>query len=502
MNEVSSIGKFLEPLSEAYAHIPFEGYGIAGILSIVLLAFYGIVISRLKITERRKILVRRVCAWCVIVLYSGTVLICNSFYGFLFLPVGILFAWQCIGKKMIFKAAGAAVMLSLCTQTVQMVLLEGMFDIRHFLLNIPWTLIGAASVVLWRLLAKKNKPVRYIIRGIMILLALILLAGICAFGVYHVLRVSGKLNAKDNISEVENRIQTDDSGLIWYNGKAYQYNENVITILVMGIDQNSEEIQQIEGISGESGQADSIFLLVMDESKNKVRIIGMSRDTMTPIKTFDYKGNYLGKSKNHLGLAYSFGDGKVTSCQYMVDAVSNLFYGMPINGYVALNMNAVGMINDAVGGVTVTVPEDMTQVDPSFAEGAMVTLTGDQALKFTRYRDTEKDFSNNSRMERQKQYLVNFMGQAVKAMKADMGLPVSLYQSLTDDMVTNLSLDRSVYLATEAMDMHFTADGIVSLKAKSKKGSVYDEVYVDDDALYDLIIQTFYTEEQSEGESK
>ena len=43
---------------------------------------------------------------------------------------------------------------------------------------------------------------------------------------------------------------------------------------------------------------------------------------------------------------------------------------------------------------------------------------------------------------------------------------------------------------------------IVSLKAKSKKGSVYDEVYVDDDALYDLIIQTFYTEEQSEGESK
>ena len=69
-------------------------------------------------------------------------------------------------------------MLSLCTQTVQMVLLEGMFDIRHFLLNIPWTLIGAASVLLWRLLAKKNKPVRYIIRGIMILLALILLAGI------------------------------------------------------------------------------------------------------------------------------------------------------------------------------------------------------------------------------------------------------------------------------------------------------------------------------------
>lgn len=445
MNEVSSIGKFLEPLSEAYAHIPFEGYGIAGILSIVLLAFYGIVISRLKITERRKILVRRVCAWCVIILYSGTVLICNSFYGLLFLPVGILFAWQSIGKKMIFKAAGAAVMLSLCTQTVQMVLLEGMFDIRHFLLNIPWTLIGAASVLLWRLLAKKNKTVRYIIRGIMILLALILLAGICAFGVYHVLRVSGKLSAKDNISEVENRIQTDDSGLIWYNGKAYQYNENVITILVMGIDQNSEEIQQIEGISGESGQADSIFLLVMDESKNKVRIIGMSRDTMTPIKTFDYKGNYVGDAENHLGLAYAFGDGKETSCQYMVDAVSNLFYGIPINSYVALNMEAVEQLNDAVGGVTVTIPEDLAQT-------------------------------------------------AIEKMKSDMGLPARLYHELSGKMVTDIDLNDAVYLATKGLSMSFSEDDIVTLQADAQRGTVYDEMYVDDQALYELILNTFYNE--------
>ena len=475
MNEVSSIGKFLEPLSEAYAHIPFEGYGIAGILSIVLLAFYGMVISRLKITERRKILVRRVCAWCVIILYSGTVLICNSFYGLLFLPVGILFAWQSIGKKMIFKAAGAAVMLSLCTQTVQMVLLEGMFDIRHFLLNIPWTLIGAASVLLWRLLAKKNKTVRYIIRGIMILL--------------------GKLSAKDNISEVENRIQTDDSGLIWYNGKAYQYNENVITILVMGIDQNSEEIQQIEGISGESGQADSIFLLVMDESKNKVRIIGMSRDTMTPIKTFDYKGNYVGDAENHLGLAYAFGDGKETSCQYMVDAVSNLFYGIPINSYVALNMEAVEQLNDAVGGVTVTIPEDLAQMMPNqFSAGSTVTLNGKQALSFVRSRDTAIDFSNNLRMARQKTYLLNFAQTAIEKMKSDMGLPARLYHELSGKMVTDIDLNDAVYLATKGLSMSFSEDDIVTLQADAQRGTVYDEMYVDDQALYELILNTFYNE--------
>ena len=417
------------------------------------------------------------------------------------------------GKYQAAKSMGASFALALCVEILQLVLKTGVFDLGNLLFHTIGAGIGIVFVIVWKYAFSRKSAFSYAMRLMLSILIVLMLLETAAFGAYHVLRTTGQEHMDENISVAENQMiskNTDgsdakvssDPDVIWYNGKAYRYNHDLVTMLVMGIDQESDTIEEKDDVSGESGQADTIFLMVMDKSKDEIKMISISRDTMTQIKTFDYKGNYLGKSKNHLGLAYSFGDGKVTSCQYMVDAVSNLFYGMPINGYVALNMNAVGMINDAVGGVTVTVPEDMTQVDPSFAEGATVTLTGDQALKFTRYRDTEKDFSNNSRMERQKQYLVNFMGQAVKAMKADMGLPVSLYQSLTDDMVTNLSLDRSVYLATEAMDMHFTAGGIVSLKAKSKKGSVYDEVYVDDDALYDLIIQTFYTEEQSEGESK
>lgn len=430
-----------------------------------------------------------------------------------FVPLGALIMILMKGKYQAAKSMGASFALALCVEILQLVLKTGVFDLGNLLFHTIGAGIGIVFVIVWKYAFSRKSAFSYAMRLMLSILIVLMLLETAAFGAYHVLRTTGQEHMDENISVAENQMiskNTDgsdakvssDPDVIWYNGKAYRYNHDLVTMLVMGIDQESDTIEEKDDVSGESGQADTIFLIVMDKSKDEIKMISISRDTMTQIKTFDYKGNYLGKSKNHLGLAYSFGDGKVTSCQYMVDAVSNLFYGMPINGYVALNMNAVAMINDAVGGVTVTVPEDMTQVDPSFAEGAAVTLTGDQALKFTRYRDTEKDFSNNSRMERQKQYLVNFMGQAVKAMKADMGLPVSLYQSLTDDMVTNLSLDRSVYLATEAMNMHFTADGIVSLKAKSKKGSVYDEVYVDDDALYDLIIQTFYTEEQSEGESK
>lgn len=539
MGVLTSISRGLEAVSTPLGVLPDMVYAVAAASFLLLLIVYVFVTPSWREKKRKR--GRAICVWLMFAIYvllilAVTILGKRSgdsavdmgiFTGswvmetlvkvaagtVAFVPSGALIMILMKGKYQAAKSMGASFALALCVEILQLVLKTGVFDLGNLLFHTIGASIGIVLVIFWKYAFSRKSAFSYVMRLMLSILIVLMLLETAAFGAYHVLRTTGQEHMDENISVAENQMiskNTDgsdakvssDPDVIWYNGKAYRYNHDLVTMLVMGIDQESDTIEEKDDVSGESGQADTIFLMVMDKSKDEIKMISISRDTMTQIKTFDYKGNYLGKSKNHLGLAYSFGDGKVTSCQYMVDAVSNLFYGMPINGYVALNMNAVAMINDAVGGVTVTVPEDMTQVDPSFAEGAAVTLTGDQALKFTRYRDTEKDFSNNSRMERQKQYLVNFMGQAVKAMKSDMGLPVSLYQSLTDDMVTNLSLDRSVYLATEAMDMHFTADGIVSLKAKSKKGSVYDEVYVDDDALYDLIIQTFYTEEQSEGESK
>ncbi len=539
MGVLTSISRGLEAVSTPLGVLPDMVYAVAAASFLLLLIVYVFVTPSWR--EKKRKCGRAICVWLMFAIYVLLILAVTIlgkrtgdsavdmgiFTGswvmetlvkvaagtVAFVPLGALIMILMKGKYQAAKSMGASFALALCVEILQLVLKTGVFDLGNLLFHTIGAGIGIVFVIVWKYAFSRKSAFSYAMRLMLSILIVLMLLETAAFGAYHVLRTTGQEHMDENISVAENQMiskNTDgsdakvssDPDVIWYNGKAYRYNHDLVTMLVMGIDQESDTIEEKDDVSGESGQADTIFLMVMDKSKDEIKMISISRDTMTQIKTFDYKGNYLGKSKNHLGLAYSFGDGKVTSCQYMVDAVSNLFYGMPINGYVALNMNAVAMINDAVGGVTVTVPEDMTQVDPSFAEGAAVTLTGDQALKFTRYRDTEKDFSNNSRMERQKQYLVNFMGQAVKAMKADMGLPVSLYQSLTDDMVTNLSLDRSVYLATEAMDMHFTADGIVSLKAKSKKGSVYDEVYVDDDALYDLIIQTFYTEEQSEGESK
>ena len=526
MARLSNIGEALETLSGYLGTIPFMLYAAAAVLFLVGVISYVFVIPKRK--TRKKAYYRKICAGGMLILYvlllaailfagkhtvvadgSRLVQIVLAVAGFVaLLPVGVLFQATFGGKYQAASAAVTALALAgityLQNKTFVMLPATGM---------VSGALLGVALALCWHLAFAKKGAAFYALRTLLVLIVVCLCAGSGAFGAYHILRTSGQDSMEENISAVENQMKSrntdgsdakvsSDPDIVWYNGKAYRYNKNIMTMLIMGIDQNSEEIEQKEDVSGESGQADTIFLMVMDREKKNIKMISISRDTMTDIKTFDYKGNYLGNTTNHLGLAYAFGDGKTTSCQYMVDAVSNLFYGMPINAYVTLNMNAVAGINDAVGGVTVTIPEDLTSVNPAFVKDAQVHLEGDQALQFMRFRNTEEDFSNDSRMERQKQYMVNFMTQAVAAVKADMGLPLSLYQSLSGDMVTNISADRAVYLVTEALSMHLDADGITSLKAKSKKGSVYDEVYVDDDALYDLIIQTFYKEEMTEGETE
>lgn len=348
---------------------------------------------------------------------------------------------------------------------------------------------------------KKNK----ILTGVVVAFGVIICIGAATFGGYHLLKSTGAKSLKDQanseapaLASTDKKPGYDDPDLVWHNGKAYRYNHDITSILFMGIDQRSDEILKIEGVSGESGQADSIFLLVMDPDKEKMKIIGISRDTMTEIPTFDYKGNPLGDAVNHLGLAYAFGDGREKSCEYMLEAVSNLFYKLPVNGYAAVNMKAVEKLNNAVGGVKVTMTEDLSDRDQELKQGVEVTLDGKQALTFIQSRNMDEDNSNLQRMARQKQYAYAFVGQAKQAIKGNMSLPVKLYKELSAQMVTNIKLNDAVYLASQAINMSLDNEDIMMLEGEGKKGAVYDEYYVDDDALYALILDTFYTEEAGE----
>lgn len=338
-----------------------------------------------------------------------------------------------------------------------------------------------------------RKKICLVLGSLMMVMAL--LVGIGAGGFYY-LRNSGRISLMDaaSSSRASAGTVTDTAGTVSRNGKRYRYDEDIINILCMGIDKTTEEAEKRANTAGESGQADAIVLLTLNPSAHTMKLIAISRDTMTEIDTYDRQGNYVGKAKNHLALAYAFGDGAKKSGEMTVDAVSHLMYDLPIHGYVAVKLDAIEKLNDAVGGVTVTLPEDIKLAGELHTKGETLRLTGEQAFNFVKYRDYKNAGTNTLRMERQKIYVLSFVQEAKKALIRNPMLAAELYQNLTEDMITSIGLDEAVYLASLLPQMTFSENDIQTPKGEIKQSGIYEEFYVDDDALLELIFDTFYTE--------
>jgi len=284
-------------------------------------------------------------------------------------------------------------------------------------------------------------------------------------------------------------------GQIRYNGKTYQYKENLTNILCLGID--SRDGIAKEKTPGKAGQADCVILAVLDDEAKTIQLINISRDSMVPVHVYATDGSFVEDRTEQLALQYAYGNGRDWSCQLMEQAVSELFYGLPIHGYCALSMNSIADLNDAVGGVTVTVPEELAVMQPKlFTAGETVTLKGELAYHFVHDRAYKSAdvASNNKRIARQKAYAVAFVNQLKQGMKEDMTLPVKLYQTAEKQMVTSISLDQAVYLCTEYMNCSFDTENIYTIDGEVTMGEKYAEFNVDDDALYQLILDVFYEE--------
>lgn len=332
--------------------------------------------------------------------------------------------------------------------------------------------------------------------GVLILLALLLLAG------YFFMNSKGRSSfAKKQEAVPEKMVsvleeQEEETSLkageLRYQGKTYVYKQDVLTFLIMGVDKKGE-VQASDNLF-KGGQADALFLAVLDPTDKKISIVGINRDTMTEISVFDRNGLYAGREVQQIALAHAYGDGLEESCENTVEAVSRLFYGLPIHGYCALNMSVISNINDAVGGIDVIIPESAAGLADNWQVGDAVHLMGEDAYTFIHHRDTKQAQSAEARLERQKQYLKAFVAQAKTAMKKDMTLPVTLYSQMTPYMVTDISADEVVYLAGEALSYSFDEGDIYSMEGHVEMGEQFEEFYADETALYELILQVFYDE--------
>lgn len=280
-------------------------------------------------------------------------------------------------------------------------------------------------------------------------------------------------------------------GTITYEEAQYQYNHNIRTFLMMGIDTDEKVAKAKDYNSG--GQSDAMFLLVVDSANQTLKVVSINRNTMTDIALCDEKGNDLGSVESQICLQHAFGDGKRLSCTRSVDAVSKLFGNIPISGYLAMNMGAIPQMNDAIGGVDVTVLQNITNKDRGvkLKKGKEVTLNGDEAYCYLRARDLDEYDSATDRMRRQEQYIVAYFDKLHTIAAGDSSRVVDVYDSIADYLVTSVDFTS---LITELMNYDFSEDQMYTVPGETVIGEEqYEEYHVDEDAMQKLLIRIFYT---------
>lgn len=312
-------------------------------------------------------------------------------------------------------------------------------------------------------------------------LCAVLLVGLVAATVY--------LSRKDeNIANAGTSVNAPTvKTALNYQGTDYPLKKHIQTILLIGTDSTEEYAETPEEDRNfySYHQADFLMLLVLDRDAETARVIQLNRDTMTDVPWLDVFGEYGGTEYKQLCLAFNYGDGGAVSCKNTVRAVSSLLFDLPIHAYIQLPMTAIPQLNDLVGGVSVTIAEDMTAVDPDFTEGSTIRLTGAQAEGFVRARKVLADDTNIARMRRQREYLDSFIKCTEDALQSDPLFSVRVLDTLGNVLQTNLTDTQMSNLLQELEK--FDIAPIAFSDGTLKTGAKYYEFYVNESSLWEIV---------------
>ena len=277
-----------------------------------------------------------------------------------------------------------------------------------------------------------------------------------------------------------------------YNGQKYIPNSNVISVLLLGIDQDGEV--RDSGYYRNDGLADFIAVFAFNTREKTCTVLQINRDTMTDINVIGLGGKNAGTTYAQIALSHSYGNGLEDSCINTKSAVSSLLKNIFISNYISLNMDGMALLNDYVGGVQVTVKDDFSQVDSSLIQGETITLTGEQALTYIRSRSGVSDQTNLSRMSRQQEYMQSFYSQLTKKISESSDSISEIFNTLDPYLVTDCNTGVLSTFGDRILEYDFS--GVVTISGETTIGEDGIEFYADDDDLTQKVINIFYTPEQ------
>ena len=280
-------------------------------------------------------------------------------------------------------------------------------------------------------------------------------------------------------------MQTE-SRTITRKGVKYFPRKDITVLMLMGIGWEGEAVAKEQNFGG---AMDMAALMIFDPVTEKCDILSLNRDMMVHMPVINEKGIERGSFFGQLGYSHTFGTGMEDSCENARKTVSNLLYGLEIDHYFALNMDAICILNDAVGGVTVNITDDFSPVDPTMVKG-LYTLRGEQARTFVQSRMIIGDGLNLSRMRRQEDYMRGFVSALMEKLEEDDSVILQAYEDIADYTVTDCS---AAVLSRLAKNFEgYTLGEMYSIKGENREGEIYMEFYPDEEALDALILELFY----------
>jgi len=244
----------------------------------------------------------------------------------------------------------------------------------------------------------------------------------------------------------------DNSKLLQVNAdrpgfKALDY-EQPIYFLLTGLDKWGLEGDDRKGLT------DTIMVAYLDASDKKAGLVSIPRDTWVEVPEY---GFYKINQAYLLGEAYGYPGG---GPGILMETAGNLL-DVEIDYYAQVDLAAFVVLVDAVDGVSVDVEEEIiiypnanTKDKPVQLSPGEYKLPGDLALGYVRTRDTpEGDFGRN---ERQQQVLVALQKKvfSYEILPALIPRLPGLYQKLSRDVETNLTLNQIVSLAWKVKDIN------------------------------------------------
>lgn len=288
---------------------------------------------------------------------------------------------------------------------------------------------------------------------------------------------------------------TDAYARMEVDGIEYVRNPMIETILFLGLD-TYDELGVLTGYKHVL-QSDFVGLMVIDKETNTYQILQINRDTMMEMSILSAFGDRIYDGTGDLytvyqqfTLAYNYGDGYTVSADNTSYNLSLLLNNAPVDHYVVFSMSSIPILNDLVGGIEVTIEDDLTEVDETLVQGEMITLNGDQAIAYVQSRQTVADGTNINRMERQQEYLSKLYEKIME--NESNNFFTTAMDSVSEYMFTDTSANTLARIITDIEECENL--GFVEIEGTANYEGELAEFYLDEEAKIQVILDLFYEE--------